>query len=128
MNPIANVALTPEWLAIAAGAVISLLFSYIPGLNVWYAGKSEQFKKLFMLGVLVVVTGVLIAAMCLNIITIQGAVCEKASLMTFLFSLALAVMSNQSVFGLSAKTTAVKVANLVSDKTDLSALKKEIAG
>jgi hypothetical protein len=37
-----------------AGIVLSLLFTYAPGLKVWYA-KQSGYKALIMLGVLVVV-------------------------------------------------------------------------
>ena len=46
----------PSLLASIAGVVLSLAFSYIPGLSTWYGGQSAQAKSLVMLGCLVVAT------------------------------------------------------------------------
>ncbi len=45
-----------EMIVAIAGVVLSLLFSYIPGLRVWFAGLVAEKKQLIMLGLLVVVS------------------------------------------------------------------------
>ncbi len=42
-------ALTPEVLSMIAGVILSLAFSYIPGLSQWFAGRDGTFKRLVML-------------------------------------------------------------------------------
>lgn len=42
-----------ELIALVAGVILSLLFSYVPGLDVKFGSLSGQVKRLVMLGVLV---------------------------------------------------------------------------
>ena len=48
------VSVTPEFLAAVAGVVLSLAFSYVPGLRDWYEALAGEFKRLIMAGVLLV--------------------------------------------------------------------------
>ena len=43
--------MSPETLTLIAGAALSLLFAYFPGLNTWFAAKSSDVKRLIMAGV-----------------------------------------------------------------------------
>ena len=47
--------MTSDQLSAAAGIVLSLAFSYLPGLRQWYADKDDETKALLNLGSLVVV-------------------------------------------------------------------------
>ena len=123
-GPLFSVVLTPEWLTLAAGAVLSLAFSFVPGLNVWYAAKSETFKKWFMVGMLCAVSGVLITSMCLSVIVIEGLTCSEIGIGTFLETLLLAILANQGVYGLTPLPQSVRIAKLRSKTVDETALKK----
>lgn len=98
-----------EWLVATFGVVLSLFFSYVPGVNTWFAAKSKEFKQLFMaLGILVIVC-VVFALTCYNLITsnltcsLNGA---ANALMMYIFTLA----ANQGVYNVSPQTSAVKAA------------------
>ena len=49
--------ITPEAIAALGGVGLSLLSSYIPGLNTKYDAQSSQAKQLWMLGILAVIVG-----------------------------------------------------------------------
>lgn len=51
-------------LAVVASAVLSLLFSYTPGLSGWYDNQTSQVKALVMLLLLVIVTAGSFALSC----------------------------------------------------------------
>lgn len=51
--------LTPELIALVIGALLSLLATYVPGFNSWFAGLAEDVKKSIM-GLAMVVTGIVI--------------------------------------------------------------------
>ena len=40
--------MTAEQLSAAAGLVLSLVFSYVPGVNTWFANQNVTNKRLFM--------------------------------------------------------------------------------
>ena len=48
--------MTAVSLALIAGTVLSLLFSYVPGMNVWFAGLEGTIKRLIMLVILLLVS------------------------------------------------------------------------
>ena len=43
--------MTPESFALIVGAIVSLFFSYIPGLNTWFDQLLPEYKRLIMAGV-----------------------------------------------------------------------------
>jgi hypothetical protein len=45
---------TPALVAAVAAVVLSLLFTYVPGLRVWYGALTSQVKSLIMLGLMVI--------------------------------------------------------------------------
>jgi hypothetical protein len=47
--------MTPEQLALLAGVILSLAFSYVPGLSTWFDGLAPDRKRLVMLAALFVV-------------------------------------------------------------------------
>ena len=101
-----------DMLILIAGTVISVLFSYIPHLNTWYASQSEEYKKLFMLGVLVLVTGSIYAMGCYEILNVQNFVCGRESLLEFVGVLLYTIATNQGVYKITPQTEAVKLAKV----------------
>jgi len=122
--PLWSITLTPEFLALRAGALLSLLFSFFPKLNVWYAGKPDSEKKLFMVGLLLLITIALGVGMCLNILTIVGISCEPPAINTLLNTFLLAVVANQSVYTLTPLPKYVQLAAAEADKKDAKHLKE----
>ena len=96
--------MTPETLAALAGLLISLAYSYIPGLSDWYSAQSGQYKRLLMLASLAVAALVVFGAACLGI---DGTVtCDRSGGILLLRVLMFAVVANQSAFLISPKSTA----------------------
>jgi exosortase/archaeosortase len=95
-----------------AGSVLSLVFSYIPGLNTWFAGKAPEFKRLFMLGLLVLVAAAVYGVACLGYGSGFGinVTCDQAGAIALFQALILAIIANQSVYAVTPKTGAVQEA------------------
>lgn len=88
-------------LAALAGILLSLGFSYIPGLNSWYGAQSEQIKRLVMLG-LVVLGGVgAFALSCYGPYTFFE--CSEGGFWALVEAIGLAVATNQGTYGLTKK-------------------------
>jgi heme/copper-type cytochrome/quinol oxidase subunit 4 len=56
MTPIS---FTPEVIAGIVGFVLMLVFAYLPGLRVWYAGLKSEVKSYIMIGLLAVAAAVI---------------------------------------------------------------------
>lgn len=106
MDPIL---ITPAVLAAIAGAVLSLAFSYIPGLNTKFAALSVEAKRLIMAGLLALISVVLYFLNCGNILLV-GLTCDKDGIIQLVWIFISAVVANQSVFNLTPQTNAVKAA------------------
>jgi hypothetical protein len=102
--------MTAEFLAGLAGAILSILFSYIPGLNTWYAKLSKQYQRLIMLASLVYAAGVIYGLSCANIL--NYITCDKAGLIGLGKVLVAAIVVNQSIYQITVKTPAVRSARL----------------
>ena len=55
--------MTSESLASLAGILLSLVFSYVPGLNTRFDGLEPIYKRLVMLAALLVATGIIVIAL-----------------------------------------------------------------
>ena len=56
--------MTPESLALLSGVILSLAFSYVPGLRQWYDGLTPDRKRLVMLAALFVAVAGTFALSC----------------------------------------------------------------
>ena len=99
--------LTPAVLAAIAGAVLSLAFSYIPGLNTTFADLKAETKKLIMAGILLVVSAAIFGLGCAGIVQ-SGITCDQQGIVQLVWIFISAVMANQSTFMLTPQTDAVK--------------------
>lgn len=83
-----------------AGAILSLVFSYVPGARQWYGALSGVHKRLVMLALLVVAAVLVVAAACsgwggdFNI----SITCNHSGLVTVLKAFGAAVIANQSTY------------------------------
>jgi len=105
--------MTPEILAGAVAVLLSLAFSYIPGLNAWYAALGKEVKQLIMLLLMVVVAGVSYGLACAGwLADLTGIVmaCDKASFLGLVKTLVVAIIANQGVYSLSPNTAKVREA------------------
>ena len=95
-----NIVLSPEFLVSIAGIVLSLAFSYIPGLRVKFATLEPDYKRLIMLGLIVVVAGVIFGLGCAGVLAISIA-CDAAGFQKLISFVILALIANQSAYLIS---------------------------
>lgn len=104
--------MTATLLSGVAGVILSLLFSYVPGLNTKFAAQSEEQKKLWMLGLLVLVALATFGLSCTKYGAMIGIPfqCTDAGAIEIIKILAAAVIANQATFSITPQTKMVKVA------------------
>jgi hypothetical protein len=101
-----ELALTPELLASVSGVIISLGFSYIPGLSTKFAALNAVVKSAIMAG-LMVVAGVVIYIGGCNGLFVTGMVCGTEGGWKLVSVLLAAIIANQAAYQLSPPTKAV---------------------
>ncbi len=84
--------LTPAMLSAIAGAIISLLFRFVPGLSDWYATLNSQTKQLFMLLIVVIVATII------GVYNYFQTGITWSSLLLLLFTLYTAATANQTTY------------------------------
>lgn len=101
--------MTAEFLAGIAGVVLSLLFSYVPGLNAKFAGLESTYKRLIMLALLFVSAGAIYGLACAGWAADLGiaVTCDKAGLIQVLQAFGAAAIANQAAYALSPETKPV---------------------
>lgn len=91
--------MSTEQLGVYAGIVLSLLFSYVPGLSDWYAALSGTYKRLLMLGLLAVVAGGALAVSCLGVKPLVT--CDEVGMVSLVETFIAAAIANQATYTLS---------------------------
>jgi len=104
-----SIQLSPDLLAVIAGALLSLAFSYIPGLSTGFAALKPEVKRLIMLALLLLVAVAVFLLGCYAILS-AGIACTQAGAVQLAWVFALAVISNQSTYSISPQTASVKAA------------------
>jgi len=100
--------MTAQGLVAIASVVLSVLFTYVPGMNAWYAALDKTYKQLIMMGLLVLTTGFIMLSSCMEWWT--WATCDKKGALDILATLALAVAANQGTHELTPEPSAVREA------------------
>lgn len=108
--------LSPELLAMVAGAILSLGLSYIPGLNSWYAGLAEDVKKFIMLVLLAVASIGVLAVSCAPLLGMVFVECTTAGAVQVLVVFIAALIANQSVHRISPQVKAVRASKARSQR------------
>lgn len=106
-------AITPDVLTVAAGVVLSLAFSYIPGLRAKFAQLQPEVKQLVMVGILAAVSAGIYGLACTGYLTgIFGlaVACGQSGWVPLLRAFILAVISNQSTYMISPQPADVQKA------------------
>jgi hypothetical protein len=104
-----EIEMTAEELSMIAGVLLSLGFSYIPGMSDWYARLSPEKKRLLMLGLLAAVALAVFGLACTGFASGGPAIdvtCDSSGAIGLLNMFILAVISNQAVFLISPKKNA----------------------
>jgi heme/copper-type cytochrome/quinol oxidase subunit 4 len=104
--------LKPEYLTAAAGLVMSVLFTYIPLLNTWYAKLDKKVKPALMLGLLAVVSLAIFGLSCwqLSAPDFPMVVCSEKGAWALFKVFAAAVVINQATYLISPVPDAVEKA------------------
>lgn len=92
-------------LSMLAGAILSLLFSYMPGLSEKYDSLQPEQKRLIMLGMVVLVAVGAYALACAGYADRLGysVECTDAGLIELAKAVIAAAVANQGVYGLTKK-------------------------
>jgi hypothetical protein len=109
--PIYSVNLTPAVIAAVVGALISFGFTYIPGLNTCWAALKKEKQQLAMVGMMLLVTIVIMALGCYNVI-ITNLTCDQNGVLTAILIFFGAATGNQVAFRLSPQPAGVQTARL----------------
>lgn len=88
-----------QMIVMGAGALLSLLFAYVPKLKDWYEGKDSQTKQLVMLACLVVVAAGMASASCAGInLSVSLPVCDQGGLTALVEAFVLATLGNVATY------------------------------
>ena len=97
--------MTPESLAAISAVILSLLFSYLPGLSTWYGNLTAAVKQAIM-GVLLIVIAVVIYLMaCAGFASDfnLSIACTRAGAVELLNVLIAALVANQATYVITKK-------------------------
>lgn len=92
-----------ELIALVAGAVVSLIFSYFPVLRVKFAGLTQEAKSGIMLGLNVLIVVALCLLDAFDIFDF-GLTFDKAGIANIVLTFFAAMIANQSAYVLSPQT------------------------
>ena len=96
--------MTGEMLSAAGGILLSLLFSYIPGLSDWYAAQTGTTKRLVMLATLLVLAASSLYLACLGYAQVGGVglpECSPDGLAALAQAFVTALVANQATYLIS---------------------------
>lgn len=102
--------MSSELLAAIAGVVLSLAFSYIPGLSTKFAKLQSSTKRLIMAGLLLLTGAAAFGLSCAGVFA--TVTCDKAGILGLVSHFIAALIANQSAYTLSPETNAVLEAKI----------------
>lgn len=91
----------PEEISAAAGILLSLGFSYLPGLKERFAALAPSHKRMVLLALLAVTAGAIFALSCLRPGWLPGTSCSEAGAWELARIFVVAVIANQAAFEVS---------------------------
>ena len=91
--------MTAESLSAVAGVVLSLAFSYLPGLSDWFDKLPATEKRLTMAGVLFLVVLAVVGLSCFG--WVHLATCDQPGLINLVTAYLAALVANQSAYLIS---------------------------
>ena len=95
--------MTAETLTLFAGAILSLAFSYIPGLNTKFDALVPEYKRLIMAGLTLLVGAAVYGLACAGLAG-QFSIpvtCDQAGLIGLLQAWVLTIIGNQAAYSLT---------------------------
>lgn len=102
--------MSAETLSLIAGAVLTLVFSYVPGLSEKFAALDSTNKRLIMLAVLATSAAAIYGLGCVGWALPFGfeVSCDVAGIQALIRSFILAAVANQGLYTLSPETARVR--------------------
>jgi hypothetical protein len=94
--------MSAEGLSAIAGVLLSLCFSYIPGVKDWFGELSKQYKQSLMGVLLIVVAGASFGVACTGVYDV-GVACTQAGAIGLVETLIAALVANQSTYLITRK-------------------------
>ena len=91
-------------LAVLLGSLLSLIFSFFPGLDVWYDSLGKNSKRVLMAGALAVVTVASFGLVCVEVIDNLAIVCTRVGWYGLLWAFVSAIAANQATHRLTPRT------------------------
>lgn len=96
--------MTPDIVVSSAGILLSLLFSYVPGFASWYQPLDNTWKRVIMLGFLLLICGGALGLVCLGWMTFgELVVCTRDGAFYMVKVFVLALIANQATYQISPK-------------------------
>ena len=89
-----------QTVSLIAGVVLSLIFSYVPGLNKRFVALQPDRKRLIMLASLAVAALGVFAVACSGLFDV-GVACDQAGAVELGVSFILAMVANQTMYAIS---------------------------
>lgn len=90
-----------EFLGLVAGAGLSLLFSYVPKLKDWFGSLEGDYKRLIMLGALLLSAAGVMGLSCANWYDLVA--CDQAGFKELVEVFFMAALANQGAYALTPK-------------------------
>ena len=91
--------LTSQDLAMIAGVILSLIFSYVPKVSDWYAKRTPTEKRLIMAVLLLAVAAGAFGLSCAEIVV--SVACTRAGAMGLVYAFITALIANQATYAIS---------------------------
>lgn len=107
-----NIVLSPELLVSVAGILLSLAFSYIPGLRVKWGQLDPDRQRIYMLGLIVLTAGAVFGLGCAGWLTVNLS-CDEAGAQKLIYMIVLGLIANQSAYQISPLPGDVKEAKFI---------------
>jgi len=100
--------MTADQLAMYAGVVLSLAFSYVPSADGWWANLAVTHKRLVMLGLLLLVALASVGLACAGFATDLGLTiaCDRAGVVGLLQAFGAAAIANQVAYAITPQSAA----------------------
>lgn len=97
--------MTPEFLVLAFGVILSLVVSYVPGLNAAYDNLDGNYKRLIMLAGVVVIGAGVVGLNCAGIsfTGVPAVECSQSGVQAVVEAVIMAAIANQAAYALTPK-------------------------
>jgi hypothetical protein len=100
--------MTADSIAMYAAVVLSLAFSYVPSADGWWANLAVTYKRLVMLGLLLLVALASVGLACAGFAADLGLTitCDRSGIVGIVQAFGLAVIANQAAYKITPQSAA----------------------